>query len=635
MSAMDHNSKFPSSSSSINVSSGTTETHSTIKGTTPHLLHFGPQKRARDEGFLVEHAVNQDIMFPTSHLVYQPQYSYASPTKTNVNAMNRCYTFDNWDTSSSSSRMHNMYDTSIGGSEEVNDQALISMLNTIDWSSHSRSPDHTTANTAPAIVPECGRCSPLNPNMASSRNDEVVELRKPIPTTHINTVVPSGLHRSDEINTERNSSISSDDASILVATTTDEDISTSTSCDSKFSMSFNTSPSEKGAGGGQVSNPLPLPLSSQPSSSVQEGHHQTFLKFSMFRGYSHISDANNHNIQGFLATPKMHEHVSSPHVFDPRFRNVVMQNHQSGAAGFMNGNVRSVSRSSSDSFDTHPEDNYYVASSSAMKNTFYSPVVGCNQMEILRSVSSTDELNQRMPSLSILPGQYQVEASSKPSSSVKRRGRPRKVPITPARSTSTFTSFNSNSKAVPASSSGKSSNAFSKDAPSSSPMQAPAFPSLAYGSCTTNRISPIPELSPTAADQNDYANESSNSSPSLNELLVGGGGLSSGSGSGSCGDLRSAIPSPFSAAAATLDIRVPHHSLVTDSSSSNKIVDTDYAHYHSHSHSHSHSVLSIQEMNVSVQDLITNPCCKMEEDMFIGSEVFEDFDASLPLNYKF
>eukprot|EP01035_Chromulina_nebulosa_P021908 gene21908-28363_t len=513
MSAMDQNSKFPNSSSS----SSNIETHSiSTNKSTPHLLQIGPQKRAREEGFPVENAVYNNVMFPTSHLVYQPQYNYTSPTKTNVNAMNRCYTFDNWDTSSS--RMYNMYDTtSIGGSEEVNDQALISMLNTIDWSSHSRSPDHS--NSAPAIVPECGRCSPLNPNAATSINDDLVELRKPIPT-HISNAVPVGqLRAADENNTERNSSISgsSDDASTLVATTTDEDISTSTSYDSKFSTSVN-SPSDKRPGG-----PVSNPLSSQPN-SVQEVPQQPFFKFSLFRGYNQNSEpSSNQNIQGFLATPRIHEHLTSPHVFDPRFRHA-MQTPQNNAV-FMNGNVRSISRSSSDSFDTHPEDT--SAATSPMMNSFYSPV-GYNQkycqneMEILRSVSSTDELNQRMPSLSIISCQQQqqqqqqhVDSNSK-SSSVKRRGRPRKVPITPARSTSTFTSFNSNSKAGPNSSSGISSKTFIKDAP-------PTFPSIAYGSCSTNRISPIPELSPTNADdQNDSANEHSNSSsPSLNELLVG------------------------------------------------------------------------------------------------------------------
>ena len=662
MSAIDHNSKLPPTCSGNKA--------------TPHLLQFGPQKRAREDGFPSENNVlHHNMMFyqlqySTTHSTYTSptrNNSYASPTKTNVHAMNRCYTYDNWDTSSSS-RMHSMYDTTIAGSDEVNDQALISMLNTIDWTSHSRSPEDNTTTTAPAIVPESGRCSPLNPiTSVSNVNEDGVEIRKPI-ASHINYSAPTltlGQQRSDEVvSTERNSSISasSDDTSaLLAASTTDEDISTSsTSYDNKFttscfnrttcSSSSSSSPSERKSD----SNPW----TTQPDNR-QELPPQNVLKFSLFRGYGYgnghgsVSEANNQchtqsvpGQQGYLATPKGSENLLPllHYAFDPRLRNAAQMivpsrsEATAAAAAFIHdGSVRSsFSRSSSDSFDTLPD------GASPMKHSYYSPL-DCRQqkfcqseVETLRSVSSTDELNQRMPSLSIISsGQKKIETTATTAttttskSPAKRRGRPRKTPITPVRSTSIFTSYNnSNSKPGP--------NAESSN-----------FPSLlAYVPSAHHSISPIPELSPTVTDQNDPANEKYNisSSPSFNELLVG---IDGGSGSGSSGDLRNAVPSPFSAAAAALDvIRAPRSDLTAESASSSspQIIreeeeeeeeEEDFGYFSHNCDSSSLPPIILHDMNIATQDLETNSYCKMEEDMFIGSDVFEVFDAPLPLNYKF
>ena len=663
MSAIDQNSKLPPPTcSGANIGMQNNNNNKA----TPHLLQFGPQKRAREDGFPSENNVlHHNMMFyqlqySTTHSTYTSptrNNSYASPTKTNVHAMNRCYTYDNWDTSSSS-RMHSMYDTTIAGSDEVNDQALISMLNTIDWTSHSRSPEDNTTTTAPAIVPESGRCSPLNPiTSVSNINEDGVEIRKPI-ASHINYSAPTitlGQQRSDEVvSTERNSSISasSDDTSaLLAASTTDEDISTSsTSYDSKFttscfnrttcsSSSSSSSPSERK----NDSNPW----TTQPDNR-QEVPPQNVPKFSLFRGYGHgsISEANNqcHTQsvpgQGYLATPKGSENLLPLpyHAFDPRLRNaaqmiVPLRSEAPTAAAFSihDGSVRSsFSRSSSGSFDALPD------GASPMKHSYYSPL-DCrqqkfcqNEVEILRSVSSTDELNHRMPSLSIISsGQKQIETTTTTTtttskSPAKRRGRPRKIPITPARSTSTFTSYN---------------NSNSKPGPNAEPsIHSSNFPSLlAYVPSAHHSISPIPEISPTVTDRNDSANEKCNisSSPSFNELLVG---IGIGSGSGSGGDLRNAVPSPFSAAAAALDvIRAPRSDLTAESrSSSPQIIreeeeeEEDFGYF-----SHHCDNIILHDMNIATQDLETNSYCKMEEDMFIGSDVFEVFDAPLPLNYKF
>ena len=648
MSAIDQNSKLPPTFSGANIGMQNNNNKAT-----PHLLQFGPQKRAREDSFPSENNVlHHNMMFyqlqySTTHSTYispTRNNSYASPTKTNVHAMNRCYTYDNWDTSSSS-RMHSMYDTTIAGSDEVNDQALISMLSTIDWTSHSRSPEDNTTTTAPAIVPESGRCSPLNPiTSVSNTNEDGVEIRKPI-ASHINYSAPTitlGQQRSDEVvSTERNSSISasSDDTSaLLAASTTDEDISTSsTSYDSKFttscfnrttcsSSSSSSSPSERK----NDSNPW----TTQPDKR-QEVPPQNFLKFSLFRGYGHgsISEANNqcHTGQGYLATAKGSENLLPlpHHALDPCLRNAAHMIVPSSAAFIHDGSVRSsFSRSSSDSFDALPD------GASPMKHSYYSPL-DCSQqkfcqseVEILRSVSSTDELNHRMPSLSIISsGQKQIETTTTTTtttskSPAKRRGRPRKTPITPARSTSTFTSYN---------------NSNSKPGPNAEPsIHSPNFPSLlTYVPSAHHSISPIPELSPTVTDQNDAANEKCNvsSSPSFNELLVG---IDSGSGSG---DHRNAVPSPFSAAAAALDvIRAPRSDLTAESASSSpqiireeeeKEEEEDFGYF-----SHCDNII-LHDMNIATQDLETNSYCKMEEDMFIGSDVFEVFDAPLPLNYKF
>ena len=558
----------------------------------------GPQKRSRDE---LSHSSHGQFY---QSFTYGPQHSLTD----NSGTINRCYTFDVNDRIQQAA--DGFYPVEFPTNDDDNDQSLLSMLKTIDWSSNSRSPD--CSNRVPTIDLTNDGHSPLSAspiamnsiekkpqNMfdgSTSCDTEISSSNRihSLPSTEVNNSNSNAdrsssfdasegssksLHSFSTISSEEvNSSIlvpvrpnllmavrseirqstSSDDSTTIVAVT-DEENSTSGN-DSKYSLSLSGSPKSCERKGDSFAAQKNI---SVLSSTPFEGN------VSLGGGSQSQSQASSQSVdarQRFLTTPAM-GHTVSPYVFEQNFRmpsenervetektfpaTIKQQSHQS------NNIIRSHYANRSPGFGLNRDSNWVsVDDSNLMGGYFVDPRNGSvfNSMSfdpadsILRTMSSTDELNAYMPALS-LSGRPHTSSlndamKSKP---MKRRGRPRKV-LAPSSSLSPFGAKADFSSAYENA-------AYRNDLYSRGPQD---FSSRGFASDAKkglfqqHRSSPIPELS-SPPDQSDPTRDDDNLSPArLSDLLIATTGSSTAAAQQLSNHHRL---SPFSEAAAALDIR--------------------------------------------------------------------------------